>query len=445
MKIDFGAISLLTAMVVPFTSAFLPSLHQQANQMSQMSKAPYYSFSLAPLRATEDDEEEEKPVNPYADPNYPDLEFVNYDDPEYQVDQGIGDEFFDADSTEAQIEAMREERRMRNDEFQFETYYRDVLRKGAEFKGEWTVFQTTTFLPETADKQVEFPKLKKLGEPFKVYSKGERIEVEGESQTGDRLEKQRLLHKERLFVDSEAAKDVSEEVKAVQEAIVSTKYAPEAMKSGDFRGQQGNMCVGNAFTVAVATSLNDGEPANEGPFGEYRTELGIQQDELRFRVKLEYAVRKVEKESMELPPLHLKTMTLCREVEGKWPRAEKYKSAIESLTDIVFFGPAGASGGLYDPPPVGSEEQAGQYMLLDLEGGASLLVPYKMDQDPTVHEEMGWVTSFDWSPGPIRFQVDRKINGGSGILGLRTLELSEVQAADADTYRPTDGGANMRQ
>jgi hypothetical protein len=70
------------------------------------------------LRAAEKDkeEDEEKPENPYADPNYPDLEFVNYDDPEYQVDQGTGDEFFDADSTEAQIEAMREDRRRRNDE-----------------------------------------------------------------------------------------------------------------------------------------------------------------------------------------------------------------------------------------------------------------------------------------------------------------------------------------
>eukprot|EP00526_Cylindrotheca_closterium_P013072 CAMPEP_0113604038 /NCGR_PEP_ID=MMETSP0017_2-20120614/1588_1 /TAXON_ID=2856 /ORGANISM="Cylindrotheca closterium" /LENGTH=443 /DNA_ID=CAMNT_0000512449 /DNA_START=119 /DNA_END=1447 /DNA_ORIENTATION=+ /assembly_acc=CAM_ASM_000147 len=443
MKIDIGAIAFLVSMV-PFTTAFLPSI-QQPNQLSSLSKAPHNSFSLAPLRAADDDdeEEEEKKENPYADPNYPDLEFVNYDDPEYQVDQGVGDEFFDPESTEAQIEAMREERRMKNDEFQFETYYKDVLRNGAEFKGEWTVFQTSTFLPET-NGEAEFPKLKKLGEPFKVYSKGERIEVEGDGEAEKfRLENQRVLHTERLFVasssDDSAAPAVSDDIKAVQEEIVNTQYAPNEMKSGDFRGQQGNMCVGNGFTVATATSLKDGEPAGEGPYGEYRTELGVQKDDLRFRVKLEYAVRKVEKESMELPPLHLKTMTLCREAEGMWPRAENYKSAIESLTDIVFFGSAGANGGLYDPPPVGSEEQAGQYMLLDLEGGASLLVPYKMDQDPMVHGDMGWVTSFDWSPGPIRFQVDRKINGGSGILGLRTLELSEVQAADADTYRPKDG------
>jgi hypothetical protein len=84
-------------------------------------------------------------------------------------------------------------------------------------------------------------------------------------------------------------------------------------------------------------------------------------------------------------------------------------------------------------------------MKLDLEGGATVLLPYLIDQDPSVHPDMGWVTSLDWSPGPIRFQVDRKINLGQGILGLRTLEVSEVQSADAETYRPKDGGEDMRQ
>ena len=56
--------------------------------------------------------------NAYADPNYPDLEFVNYDDPEYAVDQGLDEDpgVFDEDTTQAEIEAMREERRRKNDE-----------------------------------------------------------------------------------------------------------------------------------------------------------------------------------------------------------------------------------------------------------------------------------------------------------------------------------------
>ena len=91
----------------------------------------------------EDEDEDEKPENPYADPAYPDLEFVNYDDPEYSVDQG--EEGYHEDMTLAEIEAMREERRRKNDEFQFETYHANVLRGGERCLGEWTVFQSEFF------------------------------------------------------------------------------------------------------------------------------------------------------------------------------------------------------------------------------------------------------------------------------------------------------------
>ena len=36
---------------------------------------------------------------------------------------------------------MREQRRMRNDEFQFETYYSTFVKE-AEWRGEWTVYET---------------------------------------------------------------------------------------------------------------------------------------------------------------------------------------------------------------------------------------------------------------------------------------------------------------
>ena len=42
---------------------------------------------------------------------------------------------------------MREQRRMRNDEFQFETYYSKFV-KSAEWRGEWTVYETSTFVPD---------------------------------------------------------------------------------------------------------------------------------------------------------------------------------------------------------------------------------------------------------------------------------------------------------
>lgn len=435
---------ILLAWLEPLVYGFAPC--QQRHVSLKAGNFHFGTPSISSRLSAEPSEEEEKEENPYQDPNYPDLEFVNYADPEYQVDQGIGDEFFDPSSTEAQVEAMREERRMRNDEFQFETYYKDVLKNGEEYKGEWTVFQTSTFLEEN-DGPAGFPKLKKLAEPFKVYSNGERIEIEGSTTSDYRLQNQRLLHNQRLFVSDEVEKNDSPEVKEIKESIVNTKYCPEEMMSLDFRGQQGNMCVGNGYTVSTAVDLKSGKATTkEGPYSEYRAELGIQMDELRFRVKLDYSVRDVEKKKMKLPPLHLRTMTICRETLGMWPRAENYKSAIEGLTDVVFFGPAGAVGGLYDPPPVGSEEQASQYMMLDLEGGATLLLPYLMDQDPEAHpDSLGWVTALDWTPGKLRFQVDRKTNGGKDVLGLRTLELSEVQSADAATYRPQDGGSDMRQ
>jgi hypothetical protein len=439
------SVSLLLALP-GFTNAFVPfqpQTQQQQRAVAQQSSI-YLKVATTLLKASSEEDDEEKEENPYADPNYPDLEFVNYDDPEYQVDQGVGDEFFDPTSTEAQVEEMREERRMRNDEYQFETYYKDVLRNGEEYKGEWTIFQTSTFLGDDAP---GFPKLKEVGEePFKVYCQGDRIEVDGPEDVVFRLENERLLHKERLFQDS-SLEDASPDDLRVAEMVVSQNYAPTEMMSSDFRGQQGNMCVGNGFTVAVGVPLDGPNEKDEiGPFSEYRTELGIQDDLLRFRVKLDYSVREVERKEMKLPPLHLRTMTLCREALGMWPRADSYKSKIESVTDVVFYGPAGAVGGIYDPPPVGSEEQASQYMMLDLEGGATLLVPYKIDQDSQAHpDSLGWVTTLDWAPGSIRFQVDRKINAGEEVLGLRTLELTEVQSADAETYRPRDGGADMRQ
>lgn len=100
--------------------------------------------------------------NPYADPNYPDLEFVNYDDPEYQVNQGGDDESQLTD--EDAIEEMREERRRRNDEYQFQTYYTDILKNGKEFFGEWTVYRTSTFLPNNNNIDTTHPpQLIKLG------------------------------------------------------------------------------------------------------------------------------------------------------------------------------------------------------------------------------------------------------------------------------------------
>jgi hypothetical protein len=401
------------------------------------------------LTPNDNAEEEEPTENPYQDPNYPDLEFVDYSNPEYSVDQGT-DEFFstDEDDTEEQIEAMREDRRRRNDEFQFETYFMDTLKNGDEYKGEWTVYKTDF---EKLDRN-GFPRFTKARDTLKVISKGYKVIIDPNAEW--RVDGERIRHEEVAVDDSESDPSYIEwqddadqvvpsteldklslEAEQLKEEIMANTYWPEEMSSFDLRGHQGNMCVGNAYTICTSVKLQDGPDESEGPFTELRTELGIQSDQLRFRVKLDYRVEKDAEE--EFSPLNLKSLTVCREMLATWPRNGAFSEKL--------FGPPGAQGGLYDPPPVGEEEQSGRYMLLDLEGGATLLFPFTMDQHPDTFDGNGWVTSLDWSPGTIRYQVDRKVRGGTGLMGLRTLELSEVQAEDADTYRPRDGGSDMRQ
>ena len=173
----------------PQTLASSSITHQRCHHHTDVPFANSHTI-ISRLYATdgkddnENGEDEESPVeNPYADPNYPDLEFVNYDDPNYEVDQGFGDsEVFDNDDdkTLAEIEAMREERRRRNDEYQFETYHATVLRGGERTLGEWTVFQTDTFMgsdvvkgrnPEAA----HVPRLLKWDKILKVVSRGSKI------------------------------------------------------------------------------------------------------------------------------------------------------------------------------------------------------------------------------------------------------------------------------
>jgi hypothetical protein len=232
---------------------------------------------------------------------------------------------------------------------------------------------------------------------------------------------------------------------------MSKTYWPEQLQAYDFRGSKGIMCVGAAHTICSAIPLLEGATEHEGPFAEMRTEVGISDGDLRMRIKLDYSVFENEMEAFKKshakpPPLHLKSIAVCRELKGKWPNnAKDTISVSDMLASEALFGIPGASGGLYDPPPVGSEQQAGQYMMLDLEGGATVLLPFLMDQDPDAHDGYGWVTSLDWTPGRLRYQVDRKVLGGKSILGLRTLELSEVQGKDAERYRPRDGGSDMRQ
>lgn len=235
------------------------------------SKIIQITHSLAAQSSGEEGKEE----NPFQDPNYPDLEFVDYSDPEYQVDMGTGDEFFDSDSTEERVEAMREERRLKNDEYQFETYYKDILKEGREFKGEWTVFLTSTFLNGETD--AGRPRLSKAAGPFKVISRGERVSISSdESPSSDnRLEYERILHHEKVYNGPDDDDEKSAELVEQEKLSMSTKFWPEQLSSFDFRGPQGIMCVGNAYTICTSTPLGDSQTSSEGPYGTYSAEMGI--------------------------------------------------------------------------------------------------------------------------------------------------------------------------
>jgi hypothetical protein len=424
------------------------------------------------VRSARDNDESsarsEAESNPYADPNYPDLEFVNYNDPEYYADQGTGDEFYDPSnaSTEEEIEKMREERRNQNDEYQFQTYFAEILKNGDTFKGEWTVYKSSSFLNHVSSDSNGLPRLVKVSKPLKVESRAYKVFDSEEriiheevlaTENSDPYESWRQdLDVDRGFgshneLDAPAAKSNKDEENSEASAVADetlVTYWPQALRKLDFRGQQGIMCVGNAYTVATAIPMDPSQAPNEGPYKEYRTEIGIQSKALRFRVKLNYAVAEaaasISEKGHSAPPLLLKTLVVCREARELWPRPGKYNSVADRWSESGLFGKPGAPGGLYDPPPI-DEAQAQRYMLLDLEGQATVLFPYQMDQASGSFDGNGWVSSLDWTPGSMRFQVDRKVNGGKEILGLRTLELSEVQSKDAETYRPRDGGQNMRQ
>lgn len=476
----WGSLLLFTVSPVP-ASGFVPphttGRTKYSNTQDELVKSMQRSIlpqvqhlqglQLGALRASGEDGEEsgEKKENPYSDPNYPDLEFVDYSDPEYVVDQGTGDEFYDEKSTEEEIEEMREDRRRRNDEFQFQTYFKELLKEGREYNGEWSVYQTSTFIEAIKDKlDVNgYPKLVKSSRPLYVTSKARKFTVDTDSIYPTDAER---IHHMETAVDRKTGTDDDDDVevgsKAEEElnkAIVSTTYWPESLSAFDFRGEKGIMCVGGSYTICTAVPLtkpeNQDDEVTTGPFSQYRAEVGIEDNELRFRIKLDYRMKEDDKEAFlkatdgsSVPPkLCLKSLVVCRETLEQWPPSPNDLSATasEQLLANALYGKPGAAGGLYDPPPVGTDEQAGKYMLLDLEGGSTILFPYEMDQDPAAYEGYGWVTSLDWSAGRYRYQVDRKIQGGTGLRNLRTLELSEVQSADADQYRPNDGGSDMRQ
>jgi len=371
---------------------------------------------------------------------YPDLEFVNYEEGE-GVEWGDGDDLFprmgsDAD-TDREVEEMRETQRVQNDVFQFNTYHQKFL-EGREWQGEWTVYRTSTFMEGFEDVVDEngAPRLMR-SDPLRAISTGTKIVTDASLPDYGGAH---IRHSECYVPDPSDDETDSDTAPGEEPA----PFWPAELDVYGFRGPQGNMFVGPAYTLCDA-DLVTGCTAPEvrvphamlgevhaGPFSGLRSEVGIADGDVRMRVKLDYRVMPDEGPRPH-PQLRLASLTVCREADGRWPGAE----------DRCFTGEAGARGGLHDPPPLGGAEQEAQYMMLELEGFATCLFPHTIDQDPEAHDGRGWVATLDWAPGDMRYQADRKFVGGAGLKGLRSLELTEIQSKNAEQYKPQKGPQDM--
>lgn len=385
-----------------------------------------------------DDEFDEDPMKVWKE-QYPDLEFVDYNDPEYAIDQGT-DEIDvlsmsnrnnpdlskeSKEEVELQIEEMREERRHKNDIFQFETYYQNVWKSGKhDYYGDWTIYDTILSKVDDTNNDgnsMAVTALRKRKDMQKVISKAIK-----QSKDGD---------------DTNYATTVITHSEECTEGKDISRYYPKEITSYDFRGPQGIMTVGNAYTICDTTLLEENNNQHSGPYKTMNAEVGLYKDNLRFRLKLSYSIHDEDNDSNDNdnddsiisthPPLYLKNVIICRESTLDFPNPNKHTSLYESL---------GAPGGLYDPPPILKENQ---YLQLDLEGRATALFPSKIDQD--IDYGTGWVFTLDWTTDELRYQADRKVFGGLGVKGLYRLELSEVRGEESELWRPNKGPQNMSQ
>lgn len=134
-------------------------------------------YSQKPTQDNGDNEENEL----YSVPEG--YELFDYANAEYS-DQGDLDTFpSNSDKTELEIEEMREERRRKNDEFQFETFYKDFVGEEEEWRGEWTRYETTTFLPNEAAPQGGMPQLVKPIRSTKAITTALRSNPSGDKST----------------------------------------------------------------------------------------------------------------------------------------------------------------------------------------------------------------------------------------------------------------------
>jgi hypothetical protein len=264
---------------LPFVKSFTvyPPHPLQSRQVIIACSKPRFQPNTSFQQATrdgdsdEDDDNETPAFNPYADPNYPDLEFVNYDDPEYSIDRSLSAAEADIED-ESLLEQMREERRVANDEYQYNTYWHTVWNAGlSTYRGEWTVYYSSNFFPQfdeedDDDKETEeenangLPRLIQLSDaPLTVISRATRQSIPttttSPTTTDDKVlsENSYITHVEELEqgmgdVDLAMAGGADD----VEQKVVSQTYWPTQLSQADFRGHQGIMICGKYVLVCVS-------------------------------------------------------------------------------------------------------------------------------------------------------------------------------------------------
>lgn len=194
----------------------------------------------------------------------------------------------------------------------------------------------------------------------------------------------------------------------------------EKFEASDFRPSVGNQIVANVYSVCDVIGGDVTDPATEQVVPEsYVTEIAIREGCLRTRVRYAYinkltaAMDETEKVAGKYG-VFLAGLVVIRECLTDTPVAEAQPLFAETL-----------GSGIYDPQVTGEP-----YVQINLPGKLSLLFPRGIT---SVLNKAGHALTIEWEGKDMRYQVDRRfceLTGGN----IRSLELTEVRAADAETY-----------
>ena len=199
----------------------------------------------------------------------------------------------------------------------------------------------------------------------------------------------------------------------------------------EFRTQEGNTIVGNAFTWGRVDPVYSGrknekwdpldiiETSTDYPPDILVVELGIKDGVVRTRVR--YAFTKLDDSSPALTQAERESEEYAMQLRGFVIIREAVEHA--SLHEMEPLVDPRAGPGIYDPQMEGEP-----YVQLNMPGRLSLLFPRGLPLNGRS------VVTIECEGDNMRYQADRKFINLSGA--IRTLELTEIRPADVESYPP---------